>query len=240
MVTTFTQTIERPQNGPNIYPATPQRKFVVGVDLGQSSDPTATCVLEHRRVPSKLWTVTEQDRGPPTKRQHLDEHFDVRHLQRLPLGMAYPAVVQAVADLMSRPPLDDLADLVIDETGVGRAVADIFDTSAMQAQRVTITAGNEVTCAGLNRWHVAKGVLISTLDARLHTGDLKFAAALQEAEAMREELKDFRRKVSVAGRYTFEARVGKHDDLVLAVAIALWWAVRPPPLTAVQIPYGRF
>jgi hypothetical protein len=43
-------------------------------------------------------------------------------------------------------------------------------------------------------------------------------------------LKDFRRKVSVAGRYTFEARVGKHDDLVLAVAIGLWAIVgRPKP-----------
>jgi hypothetical protein len=47
---------------------------------------------------------------------------------------------------------------------------------------------------------------------------------------MQEELKDFRRKVSAAGRATFEARVGKHDDLVLAVAIAIWTCVgRPKP-----------
>ncbi len=74
---------------------------------------------------------------------------------------------------------------------------------------------------------MAKGILISTLDARLHTGELRFAAELTEAGAMSDELKDFRRKVGVAGRYSYEARVGERDDLVLAVAIALWRAARP-------------
>ena len=97
--------------------------------------------------------------------------------------------------------------------------------------RVTITAGNTQTCAGLRRWHVAGyPLLVSGLDARLHTGELRIAAELIEAGALGEELKDFRRKISAAGRYTFEARVGKHDDLVLAVAIGLWAIVgRPKP-----------
>jgi hypothetical protein len=38
-----------------------------------------------------------------------------------------------------------------------------------------------------------------------------------------EELKDFQRKVSDACRATYNARAGVHDDLVLAVAIALWF-----------------
>jgi hypothetical protein len=54
----------------------------------------------------------------------------------------------------------------------------------------------------------------------LHTGELKIAAALSEAGALQEELKDFQRKVSDAGRATYNARKGAHDDLVLAVAIA--------------------
>jgi hypothetical protein len=62
---------------------------------------------------------------------------------------------------------------------------------------------------------VAKGILISTLDARLHTGELRFAKELTDADALADELKDFRRKVSAAGRFQFEARVGKHDDLGL-------------------------
>jgi hypothetical protein len=94
------------------------------------------------------------------------------------------------------------------------------------------------TAVGDRRWHVPKGILISTLDARLHLGELRIAAALTEAGPLADELKDFQRKVSAAGRSTWEARVGKHDDLVLAVAIALWSFVgKPKPPTAV---FGRY
>ena len=235
---TYIRKFDRVPVGPHYFPARAVQKFIVGVDLGQSSDPTAICVLEHARVPSRNWKVQEREGAPRITRQLLEERFDVRHLQRLPLGMSYPDVCQHVADLLARPPLCGAADLVIDETGVGRAVGDIFEAAGMRPQRIVITAGNETSYAGNNRHHVAKGILISTLDARLHTGELKFASDLREAETMRDELKDFRRKVSVAGRYSYEARVGKHDDLVLAVAIALWWAVRPPPPTLTVQNYG--
>jgi hypothetical protein len=49
---------------------------------------------------------------------------------------------------------------------------------------------------------VSKSVLISTVDAMLHTGELRFAAALTEAGAMRDELLDFRRHLGAAGRAT--------------------------------------
>jgi hypothetical protein len=123
--------------------------------------------------------------------------------------------------------------LVIDETGVGRAVGDIFVQAGMRPKRVMIASGNETTSGhGIDRYHLAKSILISNLDALLHRGVLRFAATLREAGAMADELKDFRRKVSDAGRATYAARVGRHDDLVLSVAIAAWWASRPPPPTA--------
>lgn len=211
-------------------PATFRQRFIVGVDLGQSTDPTAIAVLHWRSRPLDTWTHDNF-----LHRQDVQEHIDVRHLERLPLGMAYPAVVQHVANLLARPPLcgdEDFtaAELVIDESGVGRAVGDIFEAAAMRPKRVTITAGTEATSGhGLNRYHVAKTILISQLDAALHTGRLRFASALADAEAMAEELKDFRRKVSDAGRSSYAARTGSHDDLVLAVAIATWWLNQPPP-----------
>jgi hypothetical protein len=147
------------------------------------------------------------------------------------MGMSYPTIVQHIKDLVTRPPLcgdtrSKPADLVIDETGVGRAVGDIFEQAGLKPKRVSITAGSEVTPAGRDRWHVAKTVLISTVDAMLHRGVLRFAAALTEAGAMRDELLDFRRHLGAAGRATYQARTGKHDDLVLAVAIAAWWTSR--------------
>jgi hypothetical protein len=130
--------------------------------------------------------------------------------------------------LLQRPPLNDGCKLVIDETGVGRAVGDIFDAAGLRPNRVTITAGQEATQQSGSRWHVAKGILISGVDARLHTGELRIAEALSDAGALQEELKDFQRKVSDAGRATYNARVGAHDDLILAVAIALWFSTNMP------------
>lgn len=222
--------------------------YVMAVDLGQSSDPTAIAVLRHRKV--SYWHYVPDWPVPPGS-----EHFDVVHLARLPLGLSYVDQVAEVRRLLARPPLSGThkvgdfngrptvdrmnCDLVIDATGVGRAVADLFTAQYVDMTMVTITAGHEQTSVGLGRYHVPKSVLISMLDARLHTGALRFAAELEEAGAMREELRDFRRKVSVAGRYSFEARVGKHDDLVLSVALGLWMFVgRPKPAIAQSYYYN--
>ncbi|WP_439925579.1 hypothetical protein [Nitrobacter sp. JJSN] len=206
-------------------------EWTLAADLGQSNDPTAICVMQHRTVERKHW------RDGISK---VCEHFDVRHLQRLPLGLSYVDQVSEVARLLARPPLKDGCEFIIDATGVGRAVGDLFNDAGMRPTQVTITAGNEQTDVGDRRWHVPKGILISTLDARLHLGELRFAAALSEAGAMADELKDFQRKVSAAGRSTWEARVGKHDDLVLAVAIALWSFVGKPKRTAAVLETGFY
>jgi hypothetical protein len=58
---------------------------------------------------------------------------------------------------------------------------------------------------------------------------LRFAKDLKEAPVLETELKEFRRRVSEAGRSTYAAREGQHDDLVLAVAIALWRATKKKP-----------
>jgi hypothetical protein len=77
---------------------------------------------------------------------------------------------------------------VLDSTGVGNAVADIFDAAQLPHVRILITAGNETTGHGTwqrQQWHVPKTDLISIVDAWLHTGVLRFSAALSEAPAMR-------------------------------------------------------
>jgi hypothetical protein len=218
-------------------------RFVVGLDLGQSTDPTAIAVLEKKIGVLDFRNAYDRHcniAGPPQKP---DERIEVRHLERLPLGLTYPTIVSRVGELLGRVPLcggdnQKPAELVIDETGVGRPVGDIFVESGLKPIRVSITAGSEITPQGGNRWHVAKSILISNLDALLNTGELKFAAALTEADAMKEELKDFRRKLSETGKATYAARVGRHDDLVLSVAIAAWWLCRPPPAYAQFTTYG--
>ena len=138
--------------------------------------------------------------------QYAGETVDLVHLQRLPLNLSYVDQVHAVRQLLARPPLADGCLLALDYTGVGRAVSDLFAVLGSEPLRITISAGLEATPLGLNHWSVPKGVLVSLLDASLHAGTLRFADALQESDALREELKDFTRHVTQAGRYSYSAR----------------------------------
>jgi hypothetical protein len=73
-------------------------------------------------------------------------------------------------------------------------------------------------------YKVPKLILISRVQALLHDGRLKIHKGLLDAPALVSELQDFKADVTDSGYWKFGARAGKHDDLVLAVAIALWRA----------------
>jgi hypothetical protein len=204
-------------------PARAVDRWYVGLDIGQSIDPSAVCALNHVIVPLDSW---QPNAKAETWKQDRTERFLVRHLERLPLGMAYPQQVEHVRYLLSRDPLKG-AQFALDYTGVGRPCADLFYRAGLRPMNILITAGSETTY-GDGAHHVPKQTLISQLETRLHTGELRIAADLVDAPALRDELRDFARKVSESGRVTFNARSGAHDDLVLAVAIALFAALNRP------------
>jgi hypothetical protein len=211
-------------NAAGYFPARKVSHFALGCDLGQAVDPTAICVVEkivEGRVPLEVGTDLRQVTGPA--------RFEARYLERLPLQTSYVAAISHVGRLLSRPPLANNCELVIDMTGVGRAVCDMFTTAGLHFTGVTITGGDherQDSEDGTN-WHVSKIQLVSRLQALFHSGDLKIAKSLPEATALATELQDFRASISEAGYASFGARVGKHDDLVLALALACWQLIAP-------------
>jgi hypothetical protein len=82
--------------------------YFVGLDLGQAADYTALAVLEKTEA---------LDAHPP---RTIVRKYAVRHLERLALGTAYPAVVTRVLALVARPPLA-ACRLGVDLTGGGTA-----------------------------------------------------------------------------------------------------------------------
>jgi hypothetical protein len=121
------------------------------------------------------------------------------------------------------------SELVLDLTGVGRPVADLFQAEGLRPVKVSITAGDNETRNEQGIWHVAKLLLVSTVQALLHDGRLQIQKDLPEAPVLKIELEDFRASVTDSGRWTFGARSGAHD-LVLALALALWRASRRAPM----------
>ncbi len=180
------------------------RRFIVGLDLGQAHDFSAFAVVEPY-APD----------GRP--------RFDCVALRRFPLKTPYPVIVAKVKGILEVPPLRG-ADLVVDQTGVGRAVIDELERAGLTGSlySVTITGGDTVNREGFTR-RVPKKDLVSALSVSLQTGRLRIAAELPFADVLRGELLAFRAKISAEGRETFGAwREGTHDDLVLALALAVW------------------
>lgn len=200
-------------------PAKAVDRWIVGLDVGQSIDPSAVSAIQHVVTPVDEWKYS----GGVTWRQQSTEKFLVRHLERLPLGTPYPQQVQHVANLLGRDPLKG-ADFALDYTGCGRPVADMFVRAGLRPTMVLITAGHEWSRHEGNVLHVPKQMLVSGLEAKMHGGELRIAPALAESEVLRDELRDFARKVSESGRVTYDARSGAHDDLILSIAIALFVA----------------
>ena len=183
--------------------------FIVGLDLGQAQDPTALAVVERSQASDGVI-------------------YAARHLQRWPLRTAYTEIVRDVTTLLQRPPLRSAtAALVVDATGVGAAVMDLFRAESLGADDlvpVTITAGADAQKDEEGGWRVPKRDLVGVVQVLLQNQRLRIAAALPEAETLLRELEGFRVRVSAAGHDTYGAwRDGTHDDLVLAVALACWY-----------------
>jgi hypothetical protein len=187
--------------------------FVIGLDLGQVNDYTALAVVERHTEP-----------GWPADSSHA-----LRHVQRLALGTPYPLIVPFVARLANAPPLAGRTTLVVDHTGVGRAVVDLLRGAlpGVPLVPITITAGKRTRVDENGLWHVPKKELVMSLQTLLHNHQLKVARTLPDAQVLIRELLDFRVKTTEAANETFGAwRTGQHDDLVLAVALACWQAGR--------------
>jgi hypothetical protein len=185
--------------------------FYFGLDLGQSQDPSASIILEAH--------------GEGDTRA-----YDVRHIEQHRLGTSYPALVRAVCAMLDRKPLYGQCTLVIDFTGVGAPIFELFlEAKIAQIIGILITGGASWHRETARQWHVAKIQLVGTVQRFLQSGRLRIGAKLPHAATLQRELRDFRVKISKAANETYDTREGAHDDLVLSLAIALFAAEHPAP-----------
>jgi hypothetical protein len=202
-----------PTEAPKPAGKPPADFFVVGLDLGQSADYTALAVdhITHR---------PDLDRPGKWCRIH-----NIRHLQRWQLRTSYMDIADDLGKLLRHLPG---AALAADKTGVGGACIDIFRSAKLPCRLVPvlITGGHQTTRDG-NEWHVPKKELVSAVQSALQQRRFSWSD-LPLTKVLRKEMETFRVKVSAAtGNETFEAwRERDHDDLVLAVALAVWYGER--------------
>lgn len=187
--------------------------FYLGLDLGQAQDYTALAIAER----------TQTETGV---------RYDVRHLQRFALGTSYPAIVTEVGRMMQAESLAGQCQLVLDFTGVGRPLGDLFKLAGLRPIAVNITSGQRVTHSddAPDDYGVPKMVLVSTLQVLLQSQRIRFAEGLPEVPALIKEALGFQVKITDAANSIFGAwREGQHDDLLLSVMLAVWYAEHRPP-----------
>jgi hypothetical protein len=183
-------------------------RYFCGLDLGQLADYSALSVIER---------IEDQE----------FYRYECRHIERFPLGLPYPRIVARVGDLRARTPLARNCQLVIDNSGVGVAVADMFSEAGIPYIGVTITGGVGWHRESWRRWYVSKHLLVSTIQKFLSSEALGISRQLPEAALLRSELQNFRVKVSKTAHEIYESREGEHDDITCSLAVALFVAEHP-------------
>jgi hypothetical protein len=157
----------------------------------------------------------------------------------LPAGGDEPARTAGPVDL-------ERCALVIDATGVGKAIVDLFrdgwtDYDPLTQERrtlpgkptiiaVTLTSAEQPRSERWDEWYVPKRDVVMAFMVALQQRRFRAAKGLAEAETLFKEGQSFQWKISKAGNDLYGAwREGQHDDLLLACAIAVWWGQRYAP-----------
>ena len=209
----------------------------VGVDLGKLTDPTALTVMTRSLSVNPSTGLPET-----TARGDYLYRWECRALKRYKLGTPYLAIVADVVRICNRHELQPGVRLVLDATGVGVAVSEMFtralvDFPDVDCHTVSITAGegfsavtnlSRTNLVARGQWRVSKIQLIGAIREVLESRRFKVSKApttgkpIEGAEVLVRELTNFRERITESANLTYEARQGQHDDLVLATCLPIW------------------
>lgn len=200
--------------------------FIIGASLGTGMQPTAIAVLEQEVLKSRDWPV---ETGA----------LRLRYLDRLALDVTYPQIVAEIAGMLEAPEIKDQeqcgeSDVVLDLTGCGHAVVELFERDRIEPMRVWIVgAGRQEEQVSHGTWHIPKVELIGVLRVLYEAGRLKMAKDLPLVQTLLDELRAFKMKPPRIDPNDPESwREGQFDDLIFAVALTVWRASR-------HVPYPR-
>ena len=173
--------------------------YTIGLDLGQSNDYTAYAIVSQE--------IKEQP-------YHVEKMGRWR-------GIAYTEIVSKIVSICKAPKLKG-NKLVIDFTGVGRPVYDMFVAAKLSPIGISITGGKEVTGSG-NIKNVPKEILMSFTKVLFQNHNIIIHKGPYR-DILKQELSNIEYKQSDAtGHTSYGAwRSGSHDDLLLAVELACW------------------
>lgn len=184
-------------------------ELILGVDVGQRQEFSAICAVE---------VQVRKEYGREV------DHFLVRHLERIGAGTPFPAIagrVGAVVDALDRK-MRSCPDVYVDATGLGQPVIDLIDAELPCGfvRPVYFNHGDRRTDEG-GVIHLGKGFLVTRLQTLLQADQLHLVRT-PESEELARDLDEYEIRVDPDANERYGAfRVGRHDDLVTALGLAV-------------------
>jgi len=195
----------------------------IGLDIGRATDHSALAVVARR-----LETADEA----AVDFKHLLQKYYVVYLRRFPLSTEYEIVENECERVWKLPELVPTSNFfMVDMTGVGAPIVESLRRRRVPVNGIVITGGQTVNNPQLNEWHVPKPALVTSLAKVVQTGRLKVLDGVENWQELKDELGSFGYKVNRdTGNVLYEAMEDRvHDDLVIAVALCIWYAEKNVP-----------
>jgi len=197
--------------------------YFIGVDVGQLRDPTAIAIIERVDMLRKAETLpgafeAEADR--------IISKYRLMYLEQPPLKTSYVSVVERVLTLLKHPSLLNRATLLVDATGVGGPVIDLMRDRGLVPIGITLTSGQNAN-ENAHGYTVPKKDIVSILQVLLETERFEYTSKLRLSGEFEKQMEGFRVKLNQRGAASYGADTeGIHDDLVISVALPVWYAER--------------
>ena len=193
-----------------------------GLDLGEARDYSALSIVR------RTIKVDKQRSGAvvPDELKYSPPVYQLIFLKRWPLHISYSKdVVQDVKKILQEgwPGEENKPYLVLDYSGVGRAVLDIFRQAGMSPIGIHTSSGDRTHWIP-GGFSVPKRDLIGVLTAAFQRNEIQIPAQLPDKKILMAELANFKIKVTAKGNDTYEhAKSTGHDDTVISLALALYY-----------------
>jgi len=184
-----------------------QVRYILGLDLGQQNDYSVLSVFN----------VKFNSSNRPI--------YEMPYLARFNLKTSYVDIVDEVIDIISKYNLSLNYTLIVDYTGVGRPVVDLFRQKHLNPVALSITGGAKTNWVTKTEVNVPKKDIVTYLQLVLQNKRIAIAHDLPLLRTLTQEFLSFQLKIrnnSMSVSSTYGGAYGVNDDIVMSMGIAIW------------------
>lgn len=183
------------------------QRYVLGLDLGQQNDYSVLSIFNVK---------FDGDNRPL---------YELPYMKRFSLKTSYVDIVDEVIAIITKYNLLLNYSLIVDYTGVGRPVVDLFRQKHLNPVALSITGGartNWVTNVEVN---VPKKDIVTYLQLVLQNNRIALAHDLPLLRTLTQEFLSFQLKIrdnTTSVTSSYGGAYGVNDDIVMSMGIAIW------------------